>query len=740
MLKTIPWSPDRTYRSGGSHEPIEFFLHGLINSKRLDLLLGYFSSSAINVLSVGFATFIYNGGTMRLVINNILSKEDKDAIEAGLNLNIEPSILDLSNIKELRTKLNEYGLHFFECLAWLIANKRIEIIIIRPKVGAGISHYKNGIFYDNLNNVGFQSSCNFTAFGLLENLERLIAFLNWEQEPSTIYIDGIKSEFDEIYSGEAKHVEYLNIHDVQITIVEEFGNKELVELLKTEKELLSKQKHSTGNKKLEKLIVKITERLDIIENEPRFPYGGVPREYQNDAYKEWCKNDYHGIFAMATGTGKTITSLNCILNEARKNIEPIYHALILVPTITLVNQWEEEASKFNFKNIIKVSSKTDWESELATTLSTVKRIDKSFIVVTTYASFVKNRFFNYLKDFPIDSILIADEAHNIGSPTVTARLPQVIFSKKIGLSATPKRVYDPEGSYAMESFFNDAEPYTYAFTMQRAIEEGILCKYYYYPHIVSLTTKEFKQYVEISKALAKFYNRTTDNFDTSDIVEKLLLKRKRIIHKAENKLGITLNILKERFASQGNLKYSFIYVPEGSTKEQIEEENELEDDIKIINQYTREIGKINPSILVNQFTGGMQGRDRILDQFKEGKIQVLASMKCLDEGVDIPRAEFAIFCSSTGNPRQFIQRRGRILRKHKDKNIAVIHDLVVIPDLDQSSKLSETYQLESKMVEKELERVMYFASLSINPFHTEEVFNDVCNHYNLNIYTIYNKL
>ena len=160
----------------------------------------------------------------------------------------------------------------------------------------------------------------------------------------------------------------------------------------------------------------------------------------------------------------------------------------------------------------------------------------------------------------------------------------------------------------------------------------------------------------------------------------------------------------------------------------------------LINQYTREIAKIDDKILVNQFISGMKDRDDILKQFQNGQIDVIASMKCLDEGVDIPRAETAIFCSSTGNPRQFIQRRGRILRKHPAKNHAVIHDLVVIPDYENQLEGSETFDLEKRMVRTELERVMYFASLSKNPYFTEDVFRDVCNHYNLNIYTIQNEL
>ncbi len=740
MLRNVSWSEDRAYKTGTANEPLEFYLNGLCNSKKFDLLLGYFSSAAINILSIGFATFLHNGGEMRMIVNNILSQEDKDAILLADSGNIPESLIDLSNIRFLRATLDDYGKHFFDCLAWLIANKRIQLKVIRPKNGQGISHYKNGVFYDDKDYVGFSASCNFTAFGLLENLERLDAFLGWENNRSTKFVSGINTEFEEIFSGNANHVTYLNIEDIQVAIKEEFGNKTINELIIQEGELLNKRSKVLENKKLKKALQNAENKLDELESTPRFPYAEGPRPYQSEAYGNWCRNNYHGVFAMATGTGKTITSLNCLLQEALKNDKSTYHALILVPTITLVNQWEEEARKFNFQEIIKVSSKDEWESELATTISTAKRISKSFIVITTYASFIRERFIKYIKEFPKDTVFIADEAHNIGSASVLEKLAMISFQKRIGLSATPKRIYDPEGSAAMQEFFKDKEPYIYSFSMERAIEEDILCKYYYHPHIVSLKPDELRDYIEISKALVKFYNRDSGTFETSDIVEKLLLKRKRIIHKAENKLGITIEILKERFKKEGNLRYSFIYVPEGTTVEIVDDESESTENIRIINQYTREIGRIDESIMVNQFISGMQDRNEVLDQFRQGRIQAIASMKCLDEGVDIPRAEYAIFCSSTGNPRQFIQRRGRILRKHKDKSIAIIHDLVVIPDLLNSSVGSDTFNAERKMVEKELERVMYFASLSINPYETEAVFNDVCTHYDLNIYTIHNKL
>jgi len=740
MLKDCDWSLDRDYKTGSENEPLQFYMDGLANSNEFHLLLGYFSSAAINLLSVGFATFISKGGKMKMVINHLLSEKDKEAIQKAENLENINKVFDLTDVVSLGRVLDDYDTHFFECLAYLIVEKRIEIKVIKPKNGKGIAHYKSGVFCDGLDSVGYQASCNFTLYGLSENLEQLEAFLSWENGRSNKLIKKQQKLIDGYFTESDDDVEYISVEDIEVVLIDRFGKKDINELLVQEEQLLKKKQGLILNPKLKRTILKLFDDIETIRRTPRFPYSQGPREYQNIAYQNWVQNDYMGIFAMATGTGKTITSLNCVLQEFYKENSDSYHAIILVPTITLVNQWESECKRFNFQDIIKVSSKNDWESELATTLSIAKKIPTSFIVITTYASFIKARFNKYLKEFPKDTIFIADEAHNMGSQSVLEILPSVLLQKRIGLSATPKRIYDLDGSTAMELFFNDNEPFTYSFSMERAIEEGILCKYYYYPHIVSLTSEELIGYVEISKKLAKFFNKNSGELDDNDIVQKLLLKRKRIIHKAVNKLSKTRQILESRFKEKGHLKYSFIYVPEGNTPEITEDEIDDNESIKIINQYTREIGRIDNSIKVNQFISGMPDRDEVLDQFREGKIQVIASMKCLDEGVDIPRAEFAVFCSSTGNPRQFIQRRGRLLRTHPNKDIAIIHDLIVVPDFITSDANSDTFKIEKGLVEKELERVMYFASLSINPYETENVFTDICEHYDLNIYTIHNKL
>lgn len=732
MLKRVTWSDSRVYRSYAKHEPIEFYLKALSNSSSFDLLLGYFSSSAINVLSLGFASFIYNGGKVRIVANHILSKKDKEILIAAESGTYDETIIDLSNINQLRNNLDDYGIHFFNCLAYLIAKKRIEIVLVTPKEGKGISHYKSGNFSDGKNIVGFKASCNFTYSGISQNLEEVEVFLSWENNRSTKLIESQKSYFEMIFDKKADFVKYIDPEDIQEAIHNKFQDRSIEELLINEKELLNAKRNILENKNLIKVIAEQEAKINLIANTPRFPFITGPRDYQKEAYSNWVKNNKNGIFAMATGTGKTITSLNCLLNEYIST--GIYNCLILVPTITLVNQWVNEAKAFNFKNIYCISSKNRWKKSVTTMLASLKRNNKSFIIISTYASFATDTFQSLLPLIPSSSLLIADEGHNIASPTIRELLDKVRIENRIGLSATPKRVYDEEGTRAMEEFFNDNEPYTYVFSMERAIKEGILTKYNYYPHIIKLTSEEFQEYNNLTKKLVRFFDSKTGSFKEG--AEIILLKRKRIIHKAKNKLKATRQLLADRYEAQGNLRYTFVYVPEGIVSSEYDLSEDWYEDPKIIDVYTREIALIDETITVNKFVSGLKERDEILSQFQLGEIQVLASMKCLDEGVDIPRAEHAIFCSSTGNPRQFIQRRGRILRKHKDKNVATIHDLVVIPD----SQEAETYEVEKRLVEKELERVMYFASLAQNPLYTEDIFENICQYYGLNIYTIQSNL
>jgi superfamily II DNA or RNA helicase len=755
MLKEVQFPPHRHFKSRTEWEPIGFFSDCLCNATQFDLMLGFFSSSAINVLADGFASFLYNGGRMSLIVNDILTEQDKKAIANG-ELDTPIPFFDITDIEKLKNTLSERDAHFFDCLAWLIRNNRLDIKIVAPKDGIGISHTKTGVFSDGVNKVGFDGSCNFSRSALIDNIESLTAFCDWDGNPASATINKINSEFDLVFTGKDENVVFVPTDKVKTRIADSFKSKELKDLLEDEykfiqQDIANKSLPKTVIKALDKAknkveieIEKIKKQGETVEpidfGKPRFPYESGPREYQKQAFENWKNNKQKGLFAMATGTGKTITSLNCLLEIFNRN--GYYKAIILVPTIALVEQWEVECKKFNFNNIIKVCSKYNkWESNISPiVLSEFANPGNklSYIIISTYASFVRSNVFTKLNQFPKDKLLlIADEAHNMGSGLMAGRMSDIKYLRRIGLSATPERQFDDEGNRKLMDFFGCGESYTFEYSMAEAIQNGALCRYYYYPHIVRLTENEMVEYVELSKKIVKIMGFHDE--ESQERLKMLLLKRKRIIYKAANKLSVFQQIVQQRMREKGSLKYTLVYVPEGNRPDSFEADIFDQSDTiasdpeteHLIDDFTRIVRDMDSHIIVRQFTSESTDREAMLKGFADGSIDVLTSMKCLDEGVDVPRSELAIFCASTGNPRQFIQRRGRVLRMHKDKRFAIIHDLIVIPDnvFDE-----ECYTLEKSLVESELKRVRDFALLSENLNDTDNELQEVLNHYNLSIF------
>lgn len=756
MLKTeIIWPNHRRYKSRTEWEPVGFFSDCLCNATRFDLMLGFFSSSAISILANGFATFLYNGGKMRLIINDILTENDKNAIAKGINSEMSLPYFDLSDIENIYETLSERDKHFFDCISWLIRNNRIEIKIISPQEGLGISHTKSGVFYDGINVVGFDGSCNFSRTALIDNIESLTVSCDWDGSIEIAKINAIQKEIEQIIQEKDTTVSYVSVENIKTQLTNIAENKSLTDLLESEYNILQKHSQHITSVSIHKALEKAKDRLEaIIEkvkntnkcestftiSTPCFPYPSGPREYQIAAFENWKSNTQKGLLAMATGTGKTITSLNCLLEIYKKT--GCYKALILVPTITLVEQWEKECAKFNFGNVIKVCSKySGWQ----TSLSNIRMLElsnpdnkQSYIIISTYASFIRSDNFIELNQLPKKKLLlIADEAHNMGSRRIVKRLNDIKYLRRIGLSATPERQFDEEGNIRLMDFFGCDSSYTFEYSMEEAIQKGALCKYYYYPHLVKLTDDEMAEYIELSHRIAKIINREDE--DSKEILKRLLLKRKQIIHKARNKKDVFRNILKEHLDKTGTLKYTLVYVPEGNkpddyTADIFDSYDTIKDDedtVHLINEYTSIVRDLNPHIVVRQFTSESSDRDAMLKDFANGSIDVLTSMKCLDEGVDVPRSELAIFCASTGNPRQFIQRRGRVLRTHKEKRFAVIHDLVVIPDNNFDPSCQE---IEKNLVSNEIRRVRDFAILSENCNDTLNVLDNILEQYQISLY------
>ena len=734
MLQDIKYPSSLRYKSNTENEPRLFFLEHFYHSNHLRFHLGFFSTKVFKTLSSGFAHFITSGGSIQLVINHFLTKEDKEFLSKAENIILSDDLDDIEVIKILLDNLDQDGKHFEKCLSYLIQQKRIVIKIIKPKNSNGYEHTKEGVFNDGEEDVYFSGSANFTASALLSNSENINVDPGWLGEDRKYKIKEFKKEFDDIWSGECMNYHYLSPSDA-----EEISNhiNKKYPLLEAEdilKESLITGREVSKNSKIEEVTKRIDFEIQGSLGYPRFPYIDGPRDYQKEALDCWITNGYQGIFAMATGTGKTITSLNCLLHLYRNTGS--YLAIILVPSKALLDQWIDEVSQFNFKNIIAIGGGHGGIKQLPNFVSNHKAgLRKDLIIISTYASFSTPKFQNYFKQIQDDFLLIADEAHNMGASQIKKVISRLTIPKRIGLSATPKRKYDPEGTDAICEFFNDTPPFCYSFGMRRAMEEGRLTNYYYYPRIVTLDDDEKEEYVELSNTLLRYFDFETGQFKESPIVERLLLRRKAIIHQARQKIPAYKEILRE-LDVKDKLKYVFTYVPVGRSRE--EEVDQQDISSKFVYQYLKASHEVKSDLKLSTYTSDTEDRKSKIRGFSEGKIDMLLAMKMLDEGVDIPRTEVGIFASSTGNPREYIQRRGRLLRNHDDKKFAYVYDMIVAPVASHDSE--NLYRIEKNMVRNELIRVGYFASLSMNFYDSKDALQNICDRYELDLDMIVNEL
>lgn len=718
MLSSVDYRA--CYTTGEAESPISFFTKALSNSKSFDLGLGFFSSASFNVLSLGFAKFISNGGKMRLYINQFLSEDDYKLITTT-GIDIEDRIIN--DFNSMLGVLSKRDQHFFNCLSYLISQNRIEIKVIIPKNG-GIAHQKLGVFSDGYGNrIAFNGSLNMTASALLsKNIETVSCFYSWKGADESI--DEYQRIFDQYFNNKRDDIIVIEAKKLSHEIIKAFPSQDEKKILDDEEQLLQDYK----KKDIAPVEIKAAN-----PDSPCFPYSSGAFQYQIDAYNRWVQNGHKGIFAMATGTGKTITSLNCALEEYKKNNK--YHLLILVPSNDLVAQWTKEVANFSFKNIYIVNGKVDWRKQITELVNDFEwDIQSNYVIISTYASFTDTLFQKKVKELAAhdpDMTLIADEAHNVGSNQVSKAFESLTIKKRIALSATPNRAHDPEGTAAVERFFNDRPPYCYSFSMKQAIDAGRLTHYLYYPKVTYLDSEEMEKYVKLTRAMLRFFDPNTKSFKDSVELQNLLMARKRIIHKAQGKYGVFREILEE-LIQKGKAKYCFVYTPEGIDYESDKEE-------RIIDKMRGIVTENHPEISVNTFLGGDDEKQDKLRAFAEGKIDMLFAMKCLDEGVDVPRAEVGIFTSSTGNPRQFIQRRGRLLRTHSSKNFAYIYDAIVIPNFKLHQD-KNTFEMERSLVRGEIMRVAYFASLADNYYSATESLREVLDYYGLEVSTLISEL
>lgn len=700
----LPQAGLRSVYASGEVEPYEFYLSCLLESDKLDLGLGYFSTSAIRTLSIGFAFFIKRGGRMRVIFNNILHEDDRAAILKGQSKDYSSQVNQslINDIEKLSNTLSKKDQHFYNCLAWLIANDRIEIIATIPKKSKlGVGHQKFGIFSDLANNkVVFSGSINFSQNALLNNLENLTCDTSWDEIPGrSSRVEYFQNLFDKTWEGRSTVAEIVNIDKVRILLKDSFPLKNERQLLEEELELLYElNPEDISDEYKEK--VKEYETLLIPEIKKAQAEVAVPilRDYQLEAINAWKENNYVGMLEMATGTGKTFVALGAIhhLWSERKRL----FVIISCPFIHLAEQWTDEAKKFGFESILIGESKALWENRAARQAQLYRQGRIDFVLlISTNKSFKSASFQKIISHSIGDCLLVIDEAHYAGSETIRKSLPTEC-KFRLGLSATPQRHGDEEGTRRLFSYFDKI---VYSFLIEQAI--GVfLTPYYYHAIPVELTETEFEEYIKLSTQIVRLQNKKDERSQTR--LEHLLFMRAKVQNNSINKINWLKDNLKDI-----PLDYSLFYSGD-----------EIFDQTKFV------IGQ-QLQVPMHEFTSRQtrSERKKLLEDFSAQKIKALVAMKCLDEGVDVPPTRIAFFLASSSNPREFVQRRGRVLRRSPGKDFAILYDLISIPPARyiEEGRSGQNYSSVKSAFRKEYLRALEFSDIARNKYDSMSKLYDI---------------
>ena len=690
MLRAINLAHD--YRSDRSNLIDEFYVPCLAESVEYWRAVGYFTSHGLALAGKGLAAFVSNGGTMRLVASPLLEPNDIEAIRLGYES--REGILQRSAERQFSDavveSLTENSRRRLECIAWMIGEGRLDIKLAVPSKdllgqGQAIYHEKMGVFLDTEESaVAFTGSPNETVGGLANNFESLEVYVSWDDPHDRVARK--KSDFMRLWSNLTP----------QLTVLEfpEAAKRQLLRFRPSEPPTLDRSPH-------------FIQRTSGFPSTPDTPPDVQLRAYQIEACDAWFQAKGRGVLAMATGSGKTITSLAAAVRLFKEQ-ERLF-VVVACPFQHLVDQWFDNADDFGLRPIRAYQSRNSWEAAVNSRILDYNLGNRSFVMlITTHATLSSDAMQASLARVSSPALLVADEMHHLGAEHGRFSLPP-LFEYRMGLSATPDRWFDEEGTQSLRDYFGETVS---EFTLADAIAQGFLTEYYYHPHLVELTIDEMEKYEEFTRRIARLYNASPESRN-SELREALLRQRADILNKAHNKL----EKLNELLQGKRNLHHALFYCAPG----QIDE---------VLSLLGNGLG-----LRVHKFTAeeSTEERRRLLEDFSEGRLQALAAMRCLDEGVDVPSTQVAYILASTSNPREFIQRRGRVLRKSPGKREAVIHDLVALPSVDpnRTGSLNGTFGIERGILRRELARFREFAASSLNGFQATEVIWEFAKTYNL---------
>lgn len=673
-----------SYRSGRDDFAKDFFVPCLEQSVQYRRCAGYFTSFGLGIAARGVASLASRKGTMRLVASPHLEPMDVEALRVAaeqpaevLKHIVSRSLSEIEDVL-LRDRLNG--------LAWLAASGCLEVRLAlrldnEGRITRGIFHEKTGIFTDEENNhVAFSGSSNETAGGLVDNFESLEVFRSWK-DPEGRVAQKI-ADFEALWENTTPGLQ-------------------VIEFTAAGRELL--EYYRDPNKPPPGFM-----RHVLNEGGPEERFGPPPgfdlRPYQGDAIRAWSKAGGRGILAMATGSGKTLTALTLASKVAAKNSPLVL--IVVCPFINLCHQWIREMAAFGIRPVACFEGRQRWEASLEEGYQRLSAgLSKVHAIVTTNATFQSEVFQSRIRP-RIDGfhhLLIADECHNLGAENIQKALPEGI-QLRLGLSATPERHHDPLGTEAIVDYFGAV---VFEFSLAKAIADGRLCPYRYYPHLVTLTPEETEEYAEITAKLSRMIGGKDRNEEIGQAAMRLLIRRARLLASAQNKLTVLDEVLS---SLPEKPKKALFYCGDGRTTDTVADE-----EVRQIQAVSRLLGDKHGLKIRNfTFRETTEEREEILRDVASGFLDGVVAIRCLDEGIDVPDLRMGFLLASSTNPRQFVQRRGRLLRHAPGKKRAIIHDFIIQPPDFGGTLDNDAFNLERNFFQRELKRITEFCQTAEN--------------------------
>lgn len=680
--------------------------------------VGFFSSTALIEISKGISELVKNGGRIQLLASPRLTEEDLDAIEKGFEMRYQ--IIERCLERSFEPPRNIYEKKRLNLLANLIANGQLDIKIafLDNNNKVGMYHEKMGLITDADNNViAFTGSMNETQNAFSHNYESIDVFCSWTHDSERVFAK--QTAFNALWDDYEPHVKTIDFPQVA---KEQFFKYKIDGSIDSEIDQIE-------------FFVPVSQSGQLIETshrQPMIPADLKIRPYQIRAIDEWEKEGFKGIFDMATGTGKTYTGLAAIERLYRKQ-ENNLAVFIVAPYQHLVDQWVDDIEKFGMKAIIghSASVQKNWDKRLNDAVRSFNLgITDHFCFICTNATFASDFVQEQLLKAKGNVLLMVDEAHNFGAANLSTLLAQHI-PFRLALSATIERYGDEEGTKKLFEYFGKK---CIEYTLKQAIDNNMLTPYEYHPIVAYLNEDEFDEYLSITK---KVYGKTDESGKRifSEYEKMLLIKRARVVAGAWQKISK----LKEHIQRYKDDNHMLVYCGATTISDPDYREGSVsEGEKKQINVVADLLGN-ELGMRISKFTSEetAQEREALKKAFDEGKhLQALVAIRCLDEGVNIPSIKTAFILASSTNPKEYIQRRGRVLRKYPGKNKAIIYDFITLPiALDEVGNYSsEIVKSSSGLALREIERMKDFANISENPWEVYSLINQIEEAYDLNTF------